>query len=426
MSNADRRSVRTLPSALSCAVLTSFGCALAAQAEAGELPRYSVIIERIGVPRAEVTLTIPQSHPGMPSVLVSRAVPLNIKSQMSDVRCAGVAMEEDAGRWQLPMGCREATWKVTFARPGPEGILGSEQQSIAMPGGWFLFSEPSSLLRLISEPPEGSVIAFSGLTVRSKDIRLRSRSLAPSFFVLGDAPSLSVQDGALKLTYFADDLSAVQKLVEPSKHLKGLAYYRRVMGPNIVRHVDELKVVWIQIANDRGAFGGAAGHDTFLVNYAVDPRSEDTLKPLITALHEQFHQIDGGKNRPQWVSESLAQYYALKAALHLSGGDPSYVAVWNRWFEKAEKAKGQLLDAQRRVRSKDFSAYGLFYSRGTMFWRDVEAALKRAGQQEGLDPVLPVILGATFGPGASLPEEVLQALSAIPGPELNALFERYL
>ena len=404
----------------------SFGCTLAVHNAAAESARYSVVIDGSQPVTARVVLTLPQSADRASAVLVSGAAPLNVNPQINDVRCDGRPVDEDAGRWRLPLGCKEATWSVRIARPGPRGILASDQQSVAMQGGWYLFSEPSSLLRLASEPLGGSVISFSGPAVRSEDIQLQPRNKGPSFFVLADAPRVSVRDGALTLTYFGDDLQAVQRLVEPSKHLEGLVYLRRVMGPS-TRRINELKVVWLQIANDGNVYGGAAGNDVFLVNYAADPPPEQAVKPFIITLHEQFHQIDpGGTNRPQWVSESLAQYYALKAALYVSGDDPRYVNEWTRWFRKAEKESGKLLDAQQRVRNKDFSAYKLFYSRGSMFWRDVEAALKRNGQEDGLDPVLPIILGATFGPDASLPVEVLRALSGIPESELTTLIETYL
>ena len=269
------------------------------------------------------------------------------------------------------------------------------------------------------------MVEFSGDRGQSEASSLMPRNLPPSFFILGNAPRTSVQSDALKLTYFGDDLDAVRRVSDPAQHLKGLSYLKEIMGAQLARHVAELKVVWIPIAANRG-LGGAAGHDTFLTNFAIDAAPNEAARSFVTVLHEQFHQLDGGNNRPQWVSESLAQYYALKAALHVSGRDQRYVALWKQWFAKAAADRGNLLDVQRRVKQGDFSDYKLFYSRGTMFWRDIEAALHKAGVKEGLDPLVPTILDARFGADASLPPDVMKALRVIPEPELRALLAAYL
>lgn len=385
-------------------------------------PHYSVVIERQGAPVARVSLEIPKAEP-RPSTLFSRAAKLGISLQVQSVRCDGVALTAVEGQWQLPSGCQRATWTVPFLDPWPAGIQGGEQQSIVMPGGWLIFSDPSSLLRLKPEPSNQSVLSFAGSGIRDETHQLKSTRSAPAYFVLGDAPHWSVRDDALRLTYFADDLATVKTIIDPAQHLKGLAYYKSVMGP-FANRIEEVKVVWIPIAGD--THGGAAGHNMFLVNYALNPSPENRRKPLITMLHEQFHQAAGGKAKPTWVGESLAQYYALKAALNVSDNDPEVAALWSRWFEKAEKDQGNLLDVQRQVKAGDFSRYGLFYSRGSMFWRDIDSALKRAGRPNGLDEALPVILGAEFPPDGSLPADVKTALSAIPAAELQQLIETYL
>jgi hypothetical protein len=398
---------------------------LAALADAEGLPEYNVVIGRDGTPVARVSLAIPKTG-SKPSFLVSRAAKLGVSLQVRDVRCDGRELNSAEGRWQLPSDCRLATWNVPFLHPWPEGIQAGEQQSIVMPGGWLIFSDPSSLLRLKPEL-DGTPITFSGSGIVTQTQVVRSVGFAPSYFVLGDAPQWSVQDGAFKLTYIADDLAVVKSLVDPAQHLKGLAYYRRVMG-SVARNVDEVTVVWIPIAGD--THGGAAGHNMFLVNYALNPSPAKRRQPVITLLHEQFHQIDGGgirsKYRPTWVSESLAQFYALKTALHLSDNHADFVALWNRWFERAEKDEGKILDVQREVKAGDFSRYGFFYSRGSMFWRDIESALKRAGQRNGLDDALPIILAASFLSDGSLPADVHVALKAIPEAELAALIAKYL
>jgi len=396
--------------------------AIAAPNDDRSVPRYTVIVERQGAPVARVNLAIPKAGP-RPLVLFSRAAKMGISLQAHAVRCDGHELTAVSGEWQLPSNCESVTWSVPFLDPWPEGIQGGEQQSILMPGGWLIFSDPSSLLRLKPEPSDRSVISFGGKGIRGETHELKSTRSAPAFFVLGDAPRWTVRDGALKLTYIADDLQAVKAVVDPGQHLKGLAYFKRVMG-SFANQVEEVKVVWIPIAGD--THGGAAGYNMFLVNYALEPSPENRKKPLITMLHEQFHQIDGGRRKPTWVGESLAQYYALKTALNVSDNDPDVTILWNRWFEKAEKDQGKLLEVQRQVKAGDRSRYGVFYSRGSMFWRDIDSALKHAGRREGLDEILPVILGSDFPPDGSLPADVKAAFGAIPPGELERLIKKYL
>ena len=399
------------------------------------VPHYDIRIDGAAPGTARVSLTLPPFDPLDPIIpkLVSRGDRSGITSQIHNVECNGTPLTESGkGQWNLPSKCRTVHWTVDLQDVAPDGANVSEQQSLHLktPKDWWLISGPSSLLRLVPPPPRTDVV----IAVRDKPLvldHLPDVILPPAFFVVGDAPSHRTTTDGLSLTYVADDLARVETTVKVEDHIRGIAYFRRILRSD--DHTDipkDLTVVWLGVARNKGDLGGAGGYDTLLANYIRSkgpPQKRDLILPLVIVLHEQFHQLTRG-TLPAWMNERLATYYALKAVSRIYN-DPADIAAARATFLHPDaKIEIGLLDVQRQIdKEQDFSHYSLFYSQGAAFWDQIDKALSKATKgAKSLDDVLPAITSTSYSGDAVLPPHVEDDLADVPKDELNALVDKYL
>ena len=399
------------------------------------VPHYDIRINPAAPNTARVSLTLPPVDPLDPTIpkLVSRGERLGIKPQIHDVRCNGMPLAQSGkGEWTLPPKCKTAHWTVDIRDVPPDGINVAKQQSLHLktPKDWWLISGPSSLLRLVPPPPHTDVV----IAVRGRPLvldHLPGITLPPAFFVVGDAPSHRTTTDNLSLTYVADDLARVETTVRVEDHIRGIAYFRRILRSD--EHADiptDLTVVWLGVDRKKGDVGGAGGFDTLLANYIrsdAPPRKRGLILPLIIVLHEQFHQLTRGP-LPAWMNESLATYFALKAVAQIYTDPADIAAARTTFLHPKAKIDLGLIDVQHELEQEhDFSHYSLFYSQGATFWDQIDKALAKATKgAKSLDDVLPAIMSTSYSGDAVLPPHVEDALADIPKDELNALVAKYL
>lgn len=382
--------------------------------------------------RIQFTLHLSKDSSRKKLRLFSRAGQMGLKSQVEMVKCNGVEMVDARnGFWELPMGCLKASWYVRAIDFDPSVSTPSDQQTLAM-GDWWLVSGPSSLLRVEgAKASQAKVVLLGG--GGSKETRgLSSLSSPPSFYVLGRPPKKTISSEDLRLRYVAEDLETVSQFVDPKRHLAALGYFVDILGKSNKRHAQELTVVWFGVTEDRRQVSGAAGANTILANYILSDKALDPLvfyRPFVLVLHEQFHQVQsGGALQPQWMGESLAQYYALKAA---TKAWPENEAVLGIFREDTQSATGPtigLLAVQKQIdKERNYQNYGLFYASGVHFWFEVDQHLKRAsGGASDLDAVLPDLLDVTFPDRTQVPERLREVLSAVDPSDLDQMIEKYL
>lgn len=141
------------------------------------------------------------------------------------------------------------------------------------------------------------------------------------FYVFGAVPSISRHVDGWTVRYVADDLKQVQQLGLLQAHQAALEYLVRVLGLGRPLPTPELLVVWAHRNASKGKAAGAAGGHSFIANCIVGPAGGDDMNNALSLLviaHEQFHQLVALSGNalsplPLWASESLAQYYAVKA-----------------------------------------------------------------------------------------------------------------
>jgi len=361
--------------------------------------------------------------------LVSRAAALQAQIQVEGVSCDGAPAERAGDEWILPPSCRTAHWRIPFETAEPGSVSPSQQRSLVINDAWMLVSGPASILRLSGYENESLPVHISG-PHGSGARTLPPMSAPPAFFAMGEAPSVHYGERSPRLIYVADDLQALPALIDPALHYQAIEYMRAIIGADLARDADALTVVWFGADRERFEVSGAAGYDTLIANYILPgetPSAFEAAAPFILVLHEQFHQLETGAN-PHWVSESLANYYALKAARLILPDHEGVEQAWAMFIDPEAPVEPGLLELQRRIdEDGDYSGYMQFYSAGAAFWASLDEALSQAtGGERSLDDILPVILAGEYEPGAGLPGSVMQALSPIPSETLERILARYL
>jgi len=412
--------------ALSACVAPSAGPRFSEETVA-HVPEYSIHFDREQPNSTRVVLHMPRE--AGPHTLFARATSLQLEPQVYDVRCDGDLVEKVGAEWVLPARCLTASWRVAFDRPEAGSVRPSSQRSVIMPAGWALLSGPTSILRLNGFDGQSAMMTIMSDKGPVADT-LPPLDKAPGFFILGNAPSMEQGRPGLRLTYVADDPEAVRALVDPGLHLRAIDYMRDAIGRAQSADLPSLTVVWFGATRQRAEVSGAAGFDTLLANYVLSDGSPSPMEeavPFVLVLHEQFHQLAIAAT-PHWISESLANYYALKAAGRILPDDPGVRAARDMFIDCDAPAPVGLLELQRRIdEDGDFSGYMQFYSIGATFWARLDEALAAATDgARDLDDVLPIILAADYSQGAGLPPDVLEALSPIPAGDLASIFEIYL
>ncbi len=393
-------------------------------------PAYVIELSDTTPAQASVRLTLPKNS-GAPTEwkLYSRAAQMNVNSQVQDVRCddARIAKADDDS-WPVPAGCAVINWTVDFVSSAETSP--GDQQSAVMPSGWRVFSSPSSLLRLSPAPSALATVTIidkkSPPTIR----KLPADSAPPAYFVIGAAPLLRAAANDVTLNYAGEDLETVTAYVSPQEHLKGIEYFKSILGEEKSRETPELTVVWYGVSRERHEISGAAGYDTMLANYILEqdnPSAAEFYRPFVLVLHEQFHQISL-LPAPIWAGESLAQYFALKAAKKILPEIAAVQEIYAQEINGPLDAGPGLLTIQQQIMNGDYRNYSLLYTRGAKFWSAIDTAIANAsGGAASLDDYLPAIGALDIDAKATeLPVAFFNALSIVDESELKALASAYL
>lgn len=413
--------------ALLAAAFAAFIFPVAALANA--VPAYVADASRAAEGTVSLSLELSDAISPRPTHAAARVLPVGMASQIADVACDGKQVDREAhGKgWKLPNSCRNLTWTVTLPRV-TGGVAGDDQTSVFFEAGWGIIADTAFLRPVGWDGSAGLRIVEAGRPDRHATLPpLRT---APAFYLIGDPPLLEVGGPDGSLIYVADHPDEVLRYISPEQHAIALTYLRAVIGPNSVRDLSEITVIWLRVSRSTHGLGAAAGENAMLVNYFGDtekPTQEEAAMPFVMLLHEQFHQlVEVGL--PLWASESLATYFAMKAATRTARDGPAIAALWTQLMNEAPPAAPGLLAIQRQVLEQDDpSNYGLFYSKGTMFWRELDRAIQDAtGGSRTLDSVMPLLLESGFDADGRLSPSLRAALRPLSEGQIDALVEFYL
>lgn len=392
---------------------------------ADAVPSYLVDASRADEGHVSLALEIPATTRSTSVRLAPRALPVGVKSQIDNVACDDEPLQHDGVGWALTDGCRQVTWIVTLEHAG-DNVAADDQSGVFFKSGWGLLPD-TAFLRPDGWNGEANIRIVGDASTRSET--LPARNTAPGLFLIGRPPVVEVATDEIVLVYVGEQLDEVLARISPNQHLAGLSYLRAITGADARAELDRFKVVWLPAVRSSRGLGGAAGSNAMLVNYypaTERPNAQEALMPFVILLHEQFHQLAPG-GLPLWASESLAQYFALKAATRSA---PDGEAISGLWKQLADGRPGtpSLLEVQRQViEQRDPANYGLFYSKGAMFWRELDLALQRASMgTRSLDTIMPRVFESGFDADGSLSVSLRSALRPITDQELQRLLDDYL
>lgn len=409
---------------------------------------YTIYVDPETPSRLTAQLDLPRKHNANRTVFV-RGMNFGLASQVSSPSCDGTELTTTHdGQWNVPDDCLRLSWLIELQDAIPNSVDSSAQNSLYFPdAGWWLLSEPTSLLRLsnnengalLSLRIEGllkSSTAVGATQIKDSAWRLPPIGSAPEFFAFGNLSLQRHDVGRVHTTYVIDDNDRFRRLPLLELHKRALEYLADVYQvpmdlPDRDRH---LLVVWLGIDESHGEAGGAAGSRSFLANYIDGDEGNLSLNAARTMLvlsHEQAHQLHdlmwrGGPPVSTWVGESMAHYYGLKA-LARSGLPDDVVEVPMKVFiDPRRTIEAGLVEYNRRHDAGDPEAYGMFYLQGATFWAEVDRLLLAASsEQDGLDALIPEFLRSS-GTGDGLPASFQALLLERGGPEMRALLSHFV
>lgn len=347
--------------------------------------------------------------------LVLRGISMGISKQVQNVECDGKPIQENKpGNWSIPESCQKLQWQVPLIEGGTE--LAATQQSMKS-GNFIIFSEISSLPRLKDlSTPEMIKISMSDINIvfpaanATGMIALPDISRAPFFVLMNAAEIGTVSKETLKLTYLLDNPKAVSRLPDIATQMKGLQWLNTIIPSKIN---ENFVVAWLGISAQKVALAGATGNDMLLTNYPMDgefPFGKSML--LYVALHEAFHQFAMHYvDQPEWVAESLASYYGVRALQVALPKDETVNALRDRFLKGGERFSDGLLAINRKVIEGDVSEYGAFYTKGIAFWLAVDKVLQQRG--DSLDHHLVAVFQTKYSERGD-PKDLQEILNLSP------------
>ncbi len=330
--------------------------------------------------------------------LVFRGASMGIASQVKNVMCDGLAVEEiKSGVWQMPATCQKLQWQIPLRKGDKE--LAANQQSIKS-GSFMLLSVVSSLPQLQDAETEIVNITLPNVktifpkTDATNSIVLPSRANAPFFILLNPVVVDSITSENISLNYFLDRPEFATELPAIHSHMNALKWLNTIIPG---RKNENFSIAWLGIAKEKMALAGAAGEDVLLTNYPNNGglKFGKTMLLYVT-LHEAFHQFAMQyPDQPSWAAESLATYYGIRAIEIASPNDPDNIALLQRFKQDGNRFHDGLVTINRKIKNGDRSEYLAFYTKGLAFWIAVDEALQQT-QGKRLDYYLLKILQTKY------------------------------
>ena len=397
------------------AALLAVACS-AAQAESW---LYRVELDPAAPLAARVTVELPAARRAQDFSAQVRGMARHLVPQVSDPRCDGAPLAPDsAGAWRVQgWNCVRLSWTVPLrAADGSGDGLRALESLFDARGGYWVFSEVTSLLRPVGDAAHDGEIDFGSAAVQgSGPADDRQRRVVPDrheeagLYVIGDVPRVAVRENDVEAVHVNALGIDLDDLIEQQR--RGLRYLMQVMRAH--RQFWGSTFVWLTGAEESEPTG-VAGFRTLLLSCAVrDGRLQAPELALLMVLRQQFLQMTPATT-PLWVRESLAQYYAIKALRHTDLSAEAVSAVERRFVDLVRTPGIRLREAQRRVQSGDSALRDELRHTGAKFWDRVDRAIVRKSGFRTLDSALPRILSARWTDDR-LPPAILERLYRYAG-----------
>lgn len=339
------------------------------------------------------------------------------------------ALDRVGMTWVAQAGCSVITWEVGFEAVSQPKFDVSTQTNLYHRSGWWLFSEWGNLLRPGSNDGDLEICAKARSTETCR--RVPTVNEPPLLMLIGEPDATTVL-GETTFRFFSGHLPSsfgIAGLYE--SYERQLSYLHSVMAEKLgTSPPSPIDVLVLGIDGALGVTGGAAGSSSFLANLVVtDGRVNPSERARLLWLsgHELSHVLGLGTGT-LWASESLAHYYGFKSLEQVDDeGIDDAAELFEEMVEDVEEMG--LIEANQRVTQRgEGQYYGLFYSKGAAFWKEVDEVISAAtGGERSLDHFLPLLLNGDFGADGKLPPEFLESVQRIVDPDaIEQVVQKYL
>ncbi len=370
---------------------------------------------------ARVEVELPAERRAQDFSVQVRGMLQHLRPQVVDPRCDGAPLAPDsAGAWRVQgWNCVRLAWTVMFDEASGDSADPRALKNVFDPRlRFWLFSEPTALLRPVGEELHAGEIEFAGVAsvhgsapgARPLQKMVPGRDAAPGLYVIGELPRLTMREGSVETVHIAAQEVDLRELVQQQR--RSIRYLTQIMR---TRPSPRWRGTVIWLANaDHAEPVGVSGFRTLLLSCAVrDGRVLQSELALSILLREQFLQMAPAA-LPLWVRESLAQFYALKALRRTELPADAVTAAERRFIDPLRAPGITLREAQRRVQSGEPALRSDLHSAGATFWDRLDRAIVRKSGFRTLDSALPRILAAEWTDDR-LPPAVLERLYRYAG-----------
>lgn len=322
-----------------------------------------------------------------PKVLRLATPSQTTNAQANSPICDGRALVEAApAMWDVPERCKRVDWSVWIP-----AIHETYPIDIAAPKSTW---DPEARLWLLTGSfpwlkSEGQ--ADVGISIVA---RLRGKSVVTTASLPVDASiPVAIVIGHPVRTFVASGFTVQgfghlpPPLADPwQRQLASiLAAWRRDLLPPGSSPPSRMSYVWLPSSSaGESGLNASANSGSVLMQYRPAPGSEIggqmlQVGILMIGAHEGFHSLGAVRGAPAWANESLATYFAYKAAKPYFDQEAVQLA---EEFVSA-RADRSLLGLQQAFDVGDGSAYPKFYGKGARFWAAIERVLTTHPNESG-------------------------------------------
>jgi hypothetical protein len=318
------------------------------------------------------------------------------------------------GVWRVPSECDRVSWSASIQR-----IDASKFDVAGPPSVW----DPKTRLWLLT----GSLPWLRMPNQQGASARIGARVGRSQFHQAAILPPpnfpLAIVVGSPLRNFVADGFTVQGFGYLPSKEADPwqdrlasiLAAWRRDLLPSDAGFPAKLNYVWLPApAGAEPGLQASANSGSILMQYVPDRRDAGAgprLKVgiLVVGAHEGFHALGSVRGAPAWVAESLATYFAYRAARQYL--DPISLALAKEFVNA--RAERSLLNLQQAFDAGDGSAYPSFYGKGARLWSAIERVLTTPANSSGK---LAALIRQTRG---------LEGMDWSDGERIAAYLDRY-
>lgn len=298
-----------------------------------------------------------------------------------NVRCAdGRNAIADVVGWIAPPNCVQFEWTVKTVAIDGAGIDASAPiAGYSAAHRFWLIPEGSVFLR--ADDGGGSVtlrlLLKDGTTIERRQY-FPSNFQPPFYGVVGATPALVYEKSGQTLRVFgqAPEFNWMDDL-----HTEVLTTWSNWRS-NVATEDSSMRIDWVWLAppmDIEQGFTASAGAEAIFSQIKLgkgDSEAETKARVVIgtSISHEGFHTITGtaGQAWPAWVNESLANYFAIRAARDFLLKED---IPWLNAIYVEPESRRPLLEAQALYEAGNSEQAQVFYTYGARFWREIEKVL---------------------------------------------------